>query len=71
MRSASCVVCVLIETMKLYQAPWAVHIRTTAFGSLVFGHAFSFENLAAYSVGVAGALGVEKTLRYLSFSRQL
>lgn len=51
--------CFAVEALKLYQAPWIVGIRHTVLGHLVFGHVFSFENLTAYAVGVAVALGIE------------
>lgn len=48
---------VTVELLKLYQAPWIVAVRHTTLGHLVFGHVFSWENLAAYAVGVTvGAL---------------
>ena len=51
--------CLVVEAMKLYQAPWIVGIRHTTLGHLIFGHVFSVENLAAYAVGVAVALSAE------------
>jgi hypothetical protein len=53
---------VLIETLKLYQAPWAVAIRHTTLGHLVFGHVFSWQNLVAYAVGVLAGLTIELAL---------
>ena len=44
-------VCVVIETLKLYQAPWIVGIRHSTLGHLVFGHVFSWGNLIVYAVG--------------------
>ncbi len=41
-----------IELLKLCSTPWLVQLRATRFGYLVFGHVFSFENLAAYAVGI-------------------
>lgn len=41
-----------IEVLKLWQAPWLAAVRHTTLGHLVFGHAFSWQNLAAYLVGV-------------------
>jgi hypothetical protein len=57
--SAALAFSVLIECMKLYQAPWAVALRHTTLGHLVFGHVFSWNNLVAYAVGVAMGLGLE------------
>jgi len=51
--------CLVVEFMKLYQAPWIVGIRHTTLGHLVFGHVFSVQNLMAYAVGVVAALGIE------------
>jgi len=55
--AAAAAVCLVIELMKLYQAPWAVAVRHTVVGHLVFGHVFSWQNLAAYAVGVLVAAG--------------
>lgn len=52
-------ICLAIELLKRYQAPWIVEIRHTTLGHLVFGHVFSFQNLVAYAVGVIVALGIE------------
>jgi hypothetical protein len=41
-----------IETLKLCQAPWLASVRHSTLGHLVFGHAFSWQNLLAYTVGV-------------------
>ncbi len=45
-----------IEALKLWTVPWLVSLRHTTLGHLVFGHAFSWQNLVAYSFGVV--LGV-------------
>ena len=50
----------LIEFLKLYQAPWVVTIRHTTLGHLVFGHAFSWQNLVAYTVGVFVGVAIEQ-----------
>lgn len=52
-------VCLVIELLKLYQAPWIVEIRHTTLGHLVFGHVFSIQNLLAYAVGVIAAASIE------------
>ncbi len=57
--SFAAAICFIVEVLKLYQAPWIVGIRHTTLGHLVFGHVFSAENLVAYGVGIAVALGVE------------
>ena len=47
---------VAVELAKLWQAPWLVAFRHTTLGHLLLGHAFSWQNLVAYGVGVlAGA----------------
>ena len=55
-----------IEVLKLYQAPWLASVRHTTLGYLVFGYAFSWQNLVAYAVGVLVGLVLEVLL--LSFS---
>ena len=52
-------VCVAIEMLKLYQAPWMVAIRHSTLGHLVFGHVFAWGNLGAYAVGVVVGVVVE------------
>jgi hypothetical protein len=44
--------CFAIEALKLCQTPWLINLRHTTLGHLVFGHAFSWQNLVAYTVGV-------------------
>lgn len=46
-------VCLAIEMLKLYQAPWIVGIRHSTPGHLVFGQVFAWANLIAYAVGTA------------------
>src|SRR4051794_19230901 len=48
-----------IEALKLCRAPWLASVRYTTLGHLVFGHAFSWQNLVAYTVGVLVGLVVE------------
>jgi hypothetical protein len=48
-----------IEALKLYQAPWLARVRHTTLGHLVLGHAFSWQNLVAYTVGVLVGLVLE------------
>ena len=50
---------IVVEVLKLYQAPWIVDVRHTTLGHLVFGHVFSFGNIAAYAVGIVTAVGVD------------
>ena len=48
-----------IEALKLFQSPWLASVRHTSLGHLVFGHAFSWQNLVAYTVGVLVGLVLE------------
>ena len=48
-----------IEILKFYQAPWMVSLRHTTFGALVFGHVFSWQNLVAYTLGIATGCAIE------------
>lgn len=52
-------VCVSIECLKLWQAPWLVSLRQTTPGHLVFGHVFSWANFPAYAAGILAAFAVE------------
>ena len=60
--SLSYVTSATIEFCKLWQAPWIVHIRYTTFGHLVLGHVFSWQNLAAYAVGVTAGVALDPLL---------
>jgi hypothetical protein len=51
-----------IETLKLYQSPGWDNLRHTTLGHLIFGHAFSWQNLIAYTIGVALGLIAETFL---------
>jgi len=55
--------CYAIELFKFYQAPWIVSVRHSTLGHLVFGHAFSWRNLVAYTLGVLAGVGIEYGLR--------
>ncbi|MBB3225919.1 hypothetical protein FHW69_000509 [Luteibacter sp. Sphag1AF] len=50
---------VAIECLKLWQEPWMVAVRHSTLGHLVFGHAFSWQNLLAYAIGVGMGLLIE------------
>lgn len=50
---ASLLTCYLVEFSQLIQAPWLNAIRHTVWGRLVLGASFSWTDLAAYTVGVA------------------
>jgi hypothetical protein len=48
-----------IEALKINQAPWLVEMRQSTLGHLVFGHVFSWQNLVAYTIGVAVGVAME------------
>ena len=48
-----------VEFLKLWQTPVWSSIRHCTVGHLVFGHAFSWQNLLAYVLGVTGGLLIE------------
>ena len=52
-----------VEFLKLWQSPAWSGIRHSTIGHLVFGHAFSWQNLAAYSLGVTGGLLLERMIQ--------
>jgi hypothetical protein len=54
--------CAGVEFAKLWQAPWLVALRHTTAGHLVLGHAFSWQNLAAYAVGVLAGGALDRAL---------
>jgi len=53
---------VAVELAKLWQAPWLVQFRHTAVGHLLLGHVFSWQNLAAYGVGVLAGAAIDRLL---------
>lgn len=53
------VTCVVVEVLKLDQAPLMVGVRNTPLGHLILGSVFSFENLVAYAIGVGAAWCLE------------
>jgi hypothetical protein len=55
--------CIAIEVVKLYHAPWLDAIRGTLLGRLVFGYAFSWRNLVAYTLGIGLGVMVECRMR--------
>jgi hypothetical protein len=55
--------CFLVELFKLYQAPWIVAVRHSTLGHLVFGHAFSWQNVIAYTVGVFVGVALDRLFR--------
>jgi hypothetical protein len=43
---------VLVETSRLYKAPWIDSIRRTTLGGLVLGFDFVWSDLACYAAGI-------------------
>ena len=56
-------VCVGVEFLKLWPAPWLVSLRHTTLGHLVFGHVFTWSNVPAYAAGILAAYAVERMRR--------
>jgi hypothetical protein len=48
-----------VELLKLWETPWWVGVRHSTAGHLVFGQVFSWQNLVAYTLGVALGVVVE------------
>jgi Protein of unknown function (DUF2809) len=59
-------ICVLIELQQLYQAPWAIRVRTNRLVGTLLGHGFLWIDIARYIVGVviglALAFVIERTV---------
>lgn len=53
---------IAVECAKLWQAPWLVQFRHTTLGHLLLGHAFSWQNLVAYGVGVLAGSVLDRSL---------
>jgi hypothetical protein len=51
-----------VEFSQLYHVPWLDAIRSTWLGALVLGQGFLWSDLVCYTVGVAAAVMVDKTL---------
>ena len=51
-----------VEVAKLWQAPWLVQMRHTTIGHLLLGHAFSWQNLVAYLVGVLAGVALDRLI---------
>ena len=52
----------IVEIAKLWQAPWLVAFRHTTVGHLLLGHVFSWQNLAAYGVGVTVGVALDRLI---------
>lgn len=61
--------CYLIEMSQLYHAPWIDAVRATRLGGLVLGFGFLWTDIAAYTLGVAGAVLFESVAYRASFLR--
>ena len=55
--------CVAVEVSQLWHPAWLDAVRATRLGALVLGRGFLWSDLAAYAVGVALALGVDRYTR--------
>jgi hypothetical protein len=52
-----------VELSQLYEAGWINALRGTRFGGLVLGHGFLWSDLVCYAIGVAFAVGVDRSMR--------
>ena len=52
-------IAVAVELSQLVHAPWLEVARATRLGRLVLGSGFDPRDLAAYAVGIAGAVAIE------------
>jgi hypothetical protein len=48
----SFIVCILVECLQLYKAPWILELRRTRVGGILMGHGFLWSDLVCYAVGV-------------------
>lgn len=56
------IVAAAVEFSRLWHTPALDAFRLTAAGALLLGRVFSFWNIAAYAVGIATALALDRTL---------
>lgn len=56
----SLLTCYLVEFSQLIQAPWLNAIRHTVWGRLVLGASFSWSDLAAYTLGIAAGVWLDR-----------
>jgi len=54
--------CAIVECAKLWHVPWLVEFRGTTLGHLLLGHVFSWQNLAAYALGVLAGTALDRVL---------
>lgn len=55
-------VCFVVEFSQLYHAPWIDAIRNTTPGHLVLGSGFLWQDLVAYTAGIALGCSVDTVL---------
>ncbi|GEO10868.1 hypothetical protein SAE01_33640 [Segetibacter aerophilus] len=60
-------ICLCIETLQLYQAPWIQKVRHTYPFGLLLGYGFVWSDWICYAVGVVVALTITYPLEYLLF----
>lgn len=61
--AAAYAICVAVELSQLYHGPAIDAMRATTVGHLVLGSGFDPRDLAAYAIGVAGALLLDAGVR--------
>ena len=54
-------ICYAVELSQLYHTPGLDAVRGTRLGHLVLGSGFDLRDLAAYALGVLGAVVIERT----------
>jgi hypothetical protein len=59
-----------VECFKFVHTPWLDAIRTTVMGHLIFGYAFSWNNLVCYLLGIGIAAGIDHMLQNAEFRRK-
>lgn len=57
------VVCWAVELSQAYHTPWLDTVRATTLGRLTLGTGFDARDLLAYTLGVAVAAIIERTVR--------
>ena len=55
--------CYAVEASQLYHSPGLDAARATTLGHLVLGSGFDLRDLAAYALGVLGAVVIERAVR--------
>lgn len=63
------ILCAAVEVSQLWHPAWLDAVRATRLGALVLGRGFLWSDLAAYAVGVALALGVDRVTGRVTDSR--